>query len=127
MASFERQRMMATLGVEVSKLEPGEIDLAFHHDDRFTQQNGYMHAGAIGSVLDSACGYAAFTLMPANADVLTVEFKLNLLRPAVGDRFLVSGRVVKQGRTLTVCTAEASAADSDRPLAIMTGTVMALA
>ena len=95
----------------------------------FTQQHGFIHAGIISAVLDSACGYAAFSLMPADAAVLTVEFKTNLLAPAKGDRFLFRARVVKPGRTLTVCDAQAFALEGgadERLVATMTGTLMAL-
>lgn len=128
-ASFARQRAMRTLGIDIARLEPGEIDLAMPHDAAYTQQHGFMHAGIITTALDSACGYAAFSLMPAEADVLTVEFKTNLLAPATGNRFLFRARVVKPGRTLTVCEARAFAVGADaeeRLVATMTGTLMAL-
>jgi uncharacterized protein (TIGR00369 family) len=87
-ASFARQRMMQTLGVEIAQLAPGEIELAMPYGVAFTQQHGFIHAGVMATVLDSACGYAAYSLMPADAAVLTVEFKINLLAPAKGERFL---------------------------------------
>jgi uncharacterized protein (TIGR00369 family) len=126
--SFARQQVMQTLGIEIIRIEPGEIDLGMPHDPAYTQQHGFMHAGIITTALDSACGYAAFSLMPADAAVLTVEFKTNLLAPAEGDRFLFRARVVKPGKTLTVCEAQAFAlAGSDEKLvASMTGTLMAL-
>ena len=92
-ASFDRQAMMATLGAELVSVEPGRAELALRHDARFTQQHSFMHAGAVAAVLDSACGYAAFSLMPADAAVLTVEFKTNLLAPAKGERFLFRASV----------------------------------
>jgi uncharacterized protein (TIGR00369 family) len=104
--SFRRQRHMATLGVHLTRLEPGRVDLEAPFDPRFTQQNGFWHAGAIASLADSANGYAAFTLAPKGMDVLAVEFKINLLAPAQGERFRAEGRVVRPGRTLTVCLAE---------------------
>ena len=104
--SFGRQAHMATLGVSIVYLGPGEVHLALPFDRRFCQQNGFMHAGAIASVADSANGYAAFTLAPADTDVLAVEFKINLLAPARGDEFLACGRVLRPGRTLTVCQAD---------------------
>ncbi len=127
-ASFARQRVMQTLGIEIARLEPGEIELTMPHDPAYTQQHGFMHAGIVAAALDSACGYAAFSLMPAEAAVLTVEFKTNLLAPAKGERFLFRGRVIKTGRTLTVCEAEAVAlaGDEERLVATMTGTLMAL-
>jgi uncharacterized protein (TIGR00369 family) len=98
--------MMATLGAEIVHLAPGEVDLAAPFAPQFSQQNGFWHAGAVASLADSANGYAAFTLAPAGTDVLAVEFKINLLAPAVGDRFVARGRVVRPGRTLTVCHAD---------------------
>jgi uncharacterized protein (TIGR00369 family) len=126
--SFARQRVMQTLGIEIARLEPGEIDLTMLHDAAYTQQHGFIHAGIIAAALDSACGYAAFSLMAAEAAVLTVEFKTNLLAPAKGDRFRFCGRVVKPGRTLTVCEAQAVAlaGGDERLVATMTGTLMAL-
>lgn len=127
-ASFARQRVMQTLGIEIAQLEPGEIELTMPHDPAYTQQHGFMHAGIVATALDSACGYAAFSLMPVEAAVLTVEFKANLLAPAKGERFLFRGRVIKPGRTLTVCEAEAVAltGGEERLVAKMTGTLMAL-
>ncbi|HUH83969.1 MAG TPA: PaaI family thioesterase [Stellaceae bacterium] len=129
-ASFARQKVMATLGIEIARLGPGNIELATPLDAAFTQQHGFVHAGIIGTALDSACGYAAFSLMPADAAVLTVEFKTNLLAPAKGRRFLFRAGVVKPGRTLTVCEARAFACDatdgSERLVASMTGTLMAV-
>ena len=128
-ASFARQRMMQTLGVEITRLAPGEIELAMPYEAAFTQQHGFIHAGIMATVLDSACGYAAFSLMPTDAAVLTVEFKTNLLAPAKGERFLFRARVVKPGRTLTVCDGQAFALENladERLVATMNGTLMAL-
>jgi uncharacterized protein (TIGR00369 family) len=104
--SFSRQRHMATLGAEIVFLAPGEVHLAFPFAEEFCQQNGFMHAGAIASVADSANGYAAYSLAAPDTDVLAVEFKINLLAPARGAGFLACGRVLRQGRTLTVCQAD---------------------
>jgi uncharacterized protein (TIGR00369 family) len=127
-ATFDRQLAMQTLGISIARLEPGEVDLAMPYSLGLTQQNGFIHAGIITAALDTACGIAAFTLMPADTDVLTVEFKTNLLAPARGDRFAFRARVVKPGRTLTVCDAQAFAehADVENLIATMTGTLMAL-
>ena len=127
-ASFARQRVMQTLNVDLVRVEPGEIELAMPYDPAFTQQHGFTHAGIITTALDSACGYAAFSLMPPDAAVLTVEFKTNLLAPARGERFLFRARVVKPGKTITVCEAQALAvtASAERLIATMTGTLMAL-
>jgi uncharacterized protein (TIGR00369 family) len=123
-ASFDRQAMMKTLGVAIASLEPGHIELVFSHRPEITQQHGFVHAGAVAAVLDSACGYAAFSLMPAEAAVLTVEFKVNLMRPADGDRYQVDGEVLRAGRTLTVCHASAKIEGESENLAIMTATLM---
>jgi uncharacterized protein (TIGR00369 family) len=104
--SFGRQSQMATLGARIVFIRPGEVHLAIPFSPQFCQQNGFMHAGAIASVADSANGYAAYTLAPPDADVLAVEFKINLLAPARGEGFLACGRVLRRGRTLTVCQAD---------------------
>lgn len=127
-ASFRRQTVMQTLGIEIARLDAGEIELTMPFSQPFTQQHGFVHAGIVATALDSACGYAAFSLMPADAAVLTVEFKTNLLAPAKGERFVFRGRVIKPGRTLTFCEAGAFAVDaaSERLIATMTGTLMAV-
>jgi uncharacterized protein (TIGR00369 family) len=128
-SSFARQRAMTTLGIEMRRVEAGEIELAMGYDAAYTQQHGFVHAGIIAAALDSACGYAAFSLMPADAAVLTVEFKINLVAPAKGERFVFRANVVKPGRTLTICEARAFALDeggAQRLVATMTGTLMAV-
>jgi uncharacterized protein (TIGR00369 family) len=124
--SFDRQAMMATLGVEVIAVEPGRVELALRHDDRFTQQHGFLHAGAVASVLDTACGYAAYTVMPPESAVLTATYTINLLAPAAGRLFTLTGEVVRAGRTLVVCRGEAFADGSQRPFAVMQATMTAL-
>ena len=125
-ASFGRQSHMATLGATIVRLAPGEVDLSLPFADRFCQQNGFMHAGAIASVADSANGYAAYTLAPPGTDVLAVEFKVNLLAPARAEEFLASGRVLRAGRKLTVCQAEVyTAGPGERTLiAVMLSTII---
>jgi uncharacterized protein (TIGR00369 family) len=127
-ATFNRQPAMQSLGISIARLEPGEVDLAMPYSAAWTQQNGFVHAGIITAGLDNACGIAAFTLMPANSDILTVEFKTNLLAPAKGERFIFRASVVKPGRTLTVCEARAFAEHdgTESLVATMTGTLMAL-
>jgi uncharacterized protein (TIGR00369 family) len=127
-ATFDRQPAMHTLGISIARLEPGEVDLAMPYTSALTQQHGFIHAGIITAGLDNACGIAAFTLMPADTGILTVEFKTNLLAPARGERFVFRARVVKPGRTLTVCEAQASAEHdgAETLIATMTGTLMAL-
>jgi uncharacterized protein (TIGR00369 family) len=126
--TFERQIAMRMLGISIAQLEPGEVELAMAYSRDLTQQNGFVHAGIITAGLDSACGIAAFTLMPAGSDILTVEFKTNLLAPARGERFAFRATVVKPGRTLTVCEGRAYAEHDgiETLVATMTGTLMAL-
>jgi uncharacterized protein (TIGR00369 family) len=128
-ATFAAQRAMRTLGISIARMEPGEVDLSMAYSPDFTQQNGFVHAGIIAAGLDNACGIAAFTLMPPGSDILTVEFKTNLLAPARGQRFTFRATVVKPGRTLTVCEARAFAEQdgAETLVATMTGTLMALA
>ena len=108
-ATFARQQAMRTLGISIARIDPGEVDLSMPYASEFTQQNGFVHAGITTAGLDTACGIAAFTLMPEGSDVLTVEFKTNLLAPAKGERLAFRARVIKPGRTLTVCEARAFA------------------
>lgn len=127
-AMFDGQPAMRTLGIVIVRLGPGEVELAMLHSAEFTQQNGFIHAGIITAGLDNACGVAAFTLMPCEADILTVEFKTTLLAPARGERFVFKAKVVKPGRTLTFCEAKAFAehAGKSNLIATMTGTLMAM-
>ena len=127
-ASFDRQKVMATLGITIDELRAGEIVLKMPYQALYTQQHGFMHAGIISTALDSSCGYAAYSLMPQDAAVLTVEFKTNLLAPAEGDVFIFRARVIKPGRTLTLCDSQAFAIQngSEKLIATMTGTLMAL-
>ena len=104
--SFAAQGLMATLGATLEHIEPGEVRIALVPHPGVTQQHGYVHAGAITSVLDSACGYAALTLAPKGHGVLTAEFKINFLRPADASHFVAIGRVSKAGKTLSVCQGE---------------------
>ena len=107
--SFARQGIMKTLGATLGLLEPGAVDIHLDWAQGLTQQHGFLHAGVVSTGLVSACGYAAFTLMPAEAAVLTIEFKINLLAPAKGQRFRMEGRVLKPGRTISVCEGRAYA------------------
>lgn len=100
--SFDRQKVMALLGAELTRVEPGLVEIALPFRDDLTQQHGYFHAGIVSTIADSAGGFAGFSLMPAGSSVLSVEFKLHLLAPADGDRITARGRVVRAGRTLTV-------------------------
>ena len=124
--SFGRQSMMTTLGASLEHIGLGEIDLRAPFSAQFGQQNGFWHAGAVSSLADSANGYAAFTLAPPGSDVLAVEFKINLLAPAKGESFLAQGRVVRPGRTLTVCLAEVFGIEGGQstPIATMLSTII---
>ncbi|MCV3242885.1 PaaI family thioesterase [Mesorhizobium sp. ZC-5] len=125
--SFARQSAMTTIGAELTLVTPGIIEIEMPHSIGLTQQHGFLHAGIISTALDSACGYAAFSLMPANAGVLTIEFKVNLLAPGKGERFLFRGSVTKPGRTIIVADGQAYAFAADgeaKLIATMTGTMM---
>lgn len=124
--TFDSQAMMHTMGIELVDLGPGWVHFEFDHDDRFTQQDGFYHAGAVATALDSACGFAGFSLMPVDASVLTVEYKINLLRPAKATRYKVEAEVTKTGRTLTVCQGTASPAEGGDAISIMTATLISL-
>jgi uncharacterized protein (TIGR00369 family) len=124
--SFAKQRIMATIGATLERVAPGEVTIRLPKRDDLTQQNGFLHAGAIATVADSACGYAAFSLMPADADVLSIEFKVNMLAPATGDAIEARASVIRAGRTIMVCRADvyAIAATGEKLVAAMQGTMM---
>ena len=126
--SFANQTAMSTLDVSIVKLAPGMIEFTMPYAANFTQQNGFLHAGILSAPLDSACGYAAYTLMPKDADILTVEFKVNLLAPAKGQSFRFVGNVVKPGRTLIFSEGRAYAIDNgnEKLIATMSGTLMTI-
>ena len=128
-ASFARQNAMATIGAELTQVTPGIVEIEMPYSAALTQQHGFLHAGVISAALDSACGYAAFSLMPENASVLTIEFKVNLLAPGKGERFLFRASVTKPGRTIVVADGQAYAFAADgeaRLIATMTGTMMTI-
>jgi uncharacterized protein (TIGR00369 family) len=125
--SFARQQVMATLKAELTSVTPGIVEIEMPYSAALTQQHGFLHAGIISAALDSACGYAAFSLMPENATALTIEFKVNLLAPGKGERFLFRGSVTKPGRTIIVADGQAYAFAADgeaKLIATMTGTMM---
>jgi uncharacterized protein (TIGR00369 family) len=127
--SFARQAVMATLGAQLDTVEPGRIVITMRHRPELTQQHGFLHAGIVSTALDSACGYAAFSLMPADAAVLTIEFKVNLLAPARGPDFRFEAEVTKAGRTISVVDGSAWQTDANgqpQRVATMTATVMAV-
>ena len=105
--SFARQNAMQTLGAVLESVAPGRVTITMAHRDSLTQQHGFIHAGMLAAALDSASGYAAFSLMPADAAVLTIEFKINLTAPADGQRAIAVGEVIRTGRTITVCRIDA--------------------
>ncbi len=123
---------MATLSATLDEVEPGRVAIRLPYSESFTQQNGFMHAGAIASVADSACGYAAYTLVPPTVNVLTVEYKVNLIAPARGVAFIARAEVLRAGRTLTICRADVIALEADgdangQMVATMLATIMAVA
>lgn len=126
--SFFRQEVMNTVGAKLVLIRPGHVELECEYNKKFTQQHGFIHAGIVSTVLDSACGYSAFSLMPKNSAVLTIEFKINFLSPAQGEKFIAIGKVKKPGKTITVCDGELYAVNkNDRKLvATMTGTLMSI-
>lgn len=127
--SFAKQTIMGLIGAELTRLEPGIVEITLPYRDDLAQQHGYLHAGIVTTIADSACGYAAYSLMPPNSEVLSVEFKVNLLRPAKGEMFVASAEVVKSGKTLTVVRADVFAFDesgSRELIATMLGTMICL-
>jgi uncharacterized protein (TIGR00369 family) len=128
-ASFGAQQVMLTIGASLVHIRPGEVRIELPFNPALTQQHSYLHAGVLGIIVDSACGYAAYTLMPAGSEVLTVEYKINFLSPAKGQLFVAVGRVVKPGRTLTVCAGEVWARDDGEPklVAAMQATMICVA
>ena len=124
--SFAKQAVMATIGATLDHVERGVATISMGPNKAFTQQHGYLHAGIIATIADSACGYAALSIMPADAAVLSIEFKTNMLAPADGERFIARGRVIKPGRTIVVCDATVHAVrkDGEKLVATMTGTMM---
>lgn len=127
-ASFGRQTFMAAIGADVTRVQPGQVDIDLPFRADLGQQHGFVHAGVVTAIADTACGYAALTLMEANAAVLTTEFKINLLAPAAGERFRARARVLRTGRTLSVCSAEVTALSngSEKVVAVMLATMMSV-
>lgn len=127
-ASYERQEAMRTIGASLTTVEPGRVVIELPWAKPLTQQHGFLHAGMVATALDSACGYAAFSLMAPDAAVLTIEYKINLMAPAKGERFRMEGLVVKPGRTITVAEGRAFAIDGgkEKLIATMSATLMAV-
>lgn len=127
--SFARQRVMETIGATLLRVAPGEVDIALSFRDDLTQQHGFLHAGIVATILDSACGYAALSLMPPETGVLTIEYKVNLLAPASGARMIARGRVTRPGRTITVSAGDVYAVGEDgeeKLVATLLATIMTI-
>lgn len=124
--SFDKQGLMTTLGARLEKVEPGFVEIALTPSPAVSQQHGFVHAGAVSAIADSAAGFAALSVMPEGTGVLTAEFKINLLAPAAGERIVARGRVVKPGRTLTLSQADVFAVTGgkEKLIAHLTGTLM---
>ena len=128
-ASFAKQTLMGLIGAELSRVEPGIVEITLPYRPDLAQQHGYLHAGIVTTIADTACGYAAYSLMPPKSEVLSVEFKVNLTRPAKGEMFVAVAEVVKSGRTLTVVRADVFGVDHSGKrelVATMLGTMMCL-
>ncbi len=127
-ASYALQTVMATLGAHLTRVDPGEVEIELPYRADLAQQHGFLHAGVLATVLDSACGYAAFTLMPADSGIVSVEFKVNLLSPAAGNRLVARAKVIRSGRTLSVCQADGFMLhnNGEKHVATMTGTMMCM-
>ncbi len=124
--SFARQGALVTLGATLGRVAPGEVEIHLPFRPELSQQHGFLHAGIATAVVDTACGYAALTLMPAGVAVLSIEFKVNLLAPGQGELFIATGRVVKPGRTVTVCSGDVEAVHGGdrKAVALMQATMM---
>jgi uncharacterized protein (TIGR00369 family) len=124
--SFARQTVMATIGASITGVEPGEVTIELPFRSDLAQQHGFIHAGVVTMIVDTACGYAALTRMPASAAVLTAEYKINFLSPAEGEKLIARGRVLKPGRALTVCYGDVHAVKDgqEKLVATMLATMM---
>jgi uncharacterized protein (TIGR00369 family) len=127
--SFAKQGLMTTLGATLGAISPGAVEIIIIPRPEISQQHGFVHAGAVSAIADSAAGYASLSLMPAGTGVLTTEFKINLVAPAIGERIIARGRVVKPGRTLTLAQTEVFAENqgSEKLIALLTATMMTIA
>lgn len=119
---------MRTIGAEMILVEAGKVQIKLAYRKSLTQQHGYLHAGIVTTIVDSACGYAAYSLMPAESNVLTIEFKSNFLAPAIGDYFIATGQVIRSGRTITVCQGDVVAytGDTEKQVSLMQATIMTI-
>jgi uncharacterized protein (TIGR00369 family) len=128
-SSFEKQGVMQTIGATLTRVAPGEVVIEFAYDPSLTQQHGYIHAGVVTTVVDSACGYAAYTLMPPGSEVLSIEYKVNFMYPAKGESFKGIGKVLRSGRTITVCSGDVVAVErgKEKVVATMLATMISVA
>ena len=126
--SFARQKVMATIGAKLAEVSPGKVLIEMPFREDLTQQHGCIHAGIVTAIVDSACGYAAFSLMTAGAEVLSIEYKVNFLSPAIGQRFIARGQVIKAGRTITVCEGDVTALNEgkEKTVATMLATMISI-
>jgi uncharacterized protein (TIGR00369 family) len=126
--SFDRQGLMKHLGAHITQLQSGQVEIRVPYRNELTQQHNYFHAGVSGAIADSACGYAAYTLMPMDSSVLTVEYKINLLAPAAGEELIARARVVRSGKTLKICSADVYVRNgvAETHCATMLATIMCL-
>jgi len=124
--SFSRQTLMQTIGARITDVAPGEVEITMPMQAGLSQQDGFVHAGIITAIVDSACGYAALSLTPAGQEVLTIEYKVNFLSPAAGEQFIARGRVTRAGKTITVCSGDviAESGDQQKVIASMLTTMM---
>ena len=127
-SSFAKQGLMATLGASLGAVSPGKVEIVLIPGPAVSQQHGFVHAGAVSAIADSAAGYAGLSLMPPGRGVLTTEFKINLVAPALGERIIARGEVVKSGRTLTLAQAKvfAETGGQEKLVALLTATLMAI-
>jgi uncharacterized protein (TIGR00369 family) len=126
--SFSKQGFMHTIGAKLIKVGPGEVAIGMKFRDSLTQHHGFIHAGVITALIDNSCGYAAYTLMPANSEVLTIEYKVNFLAPARGEEFIATGKVIKPGKTISFCQGEVVAIQEgkERLIATMAATMISV-
>ncbi|MEI2273129.1 PaaI family thioesterase [Sphingobacterium sp. ML3W] len=124
--SFDKQGLMKTLNAQLGEVEKGRVKITCEFSEALTQQHGFFHAGVATSIVDSACGYAALTMMPENTEVLSVEFKINFMKPAKTDKLIAIGKVLQAGRTLTVCEGYVYDSNEEKLIAKMTATMIAI-
>lgn len=122
--SFAKQGLMKTLNAQLAEVEKGRVKITCEFSEALTQQHGFFHAGVATSIVDSACGFAALTLMPENSEVLSVEFKINFMKPAKTDKLIAIGKILQSGKTLTICEGYVYDSTEEKLLAKMTATMI---